>query len=363
MKKLQPSIITYLIRNLALLPIFLSVLKAQTTPHVYLQLSSQTMTIGDTLTMDVGITQGDSIKSVLIFLNYDEARYRYLNGYSAELFQEATFFDIHIHRQADDSLLYLVGVTLGAGRYVKGPGVFFTVQFVAIDTGTATFRVDSLKFMTPSLRYFDGIADSANSHIYPRDTFPPAPISNFRVQESGSGELQFTWLNPNDDDFRGVKILRSTEGFLDSVSASATVVYDGLGTSFTDANLKNRTIYYYSAFTYDEIPNYSRPVYVKAEPKAVYVYVFPNPFSPYNGAKIKTIFPYDTAIDVTIYDAVGNLVVKLYKDLAIQANDATLDLSWDGRNGNGDIVANGVYYCIVKSARGDKIIEKVAVVR
>lgn len=346
-----------------ILGIFCTLLFAQTPPHVTIALSSQTVTVTDTIKVDVGISQGDSIKSVLLLLNYDESRYRYLSGAPGSLFREPTFHDIHIQNNQGDSLLYMVGVCLGAGRYVAAPGIFFELQFVARDTGNAVFRFDSLKFITPSLRYFDGTADSALSHVYPRDLFPPAAVTNFRAQEAGSGKLTLTWTNPTDDDFMGVKIWRSTSGFQDTLNALATLVYHGTGTTYSDDNLKNGTIYYYTARTYDEIPNYSRPVYLKAEPKATYAYFYPNPFSPLSGATIKTIFPYDTEIDIAIYDAVGNLVIQLYKNQPVQANDPTLALSWDGRNGKGEMVANGVYYCIIKSLKGDKIIEKVAVVR
>lgn len=336
---------------------------AQTPPHVTLNLSSQTVSVTDTVKVSIGLAQGDSIKSVLLLLNYDEGRYRYLAGIAGELFYQATFHDIHIQNDQGDSLLYLVGVTLGAGRYFAGPGTLFTLEFLARDTGRAFFQFDSVKFMTPSLRYFDGTADSAYSYIHPRDQFPPGPVTDFRVQEAGSGTLTLIWNNPNDDDFLGVKIWRSTAGFQDTINPLATVIYDGRGTSFTDSNLKNGSIYYYTARTYDEIPNYSRPIFLKAEPKAVYAYCYPNPFSPLTGATIKTIFPYDTRIDIDIYDVVGNLVIALYKNQPILANDATLTLSWDGRDSKGEMVANGVYYCIIKSLKGDKIVEKVAVVR
>ncbi len=339
-------------------------LTAQTAPHVYLQISSATVTLGDTVRLTVGVDQGDSIKSVLLLLNYTESKYRFLNGTSSTLFQGATFWDIHPQSSDSDTMLYMVGVTLGAGRYVKAPGEFFILHFVAKDTGQANFGFDSLRFMTPSLRYFAGTGDNLSSVIFPVDTFPPAAITDFRVQEAGSGKLQFQWHNPNDEDFMGVTIIRSTAGFADSLNTPGTfIAYSGRATGFEDANLDNHQIYYYSAFTFDEIPNYSRPVYLKAEPKAEYIYAYPNPFNPSNGVHFKTIFPYDTFIDISIYDAVGNLVLKLYKNEPITANDPTKELIWDGRNADGDVVANGVYYYIVKTAQGDKKIEKVAVLR
>jgi len=338
---------------------------SQTAPHVYLAIGSTEVTVGDTVALDVGLTRGDSIKTIEIVLNYDENRYRYLDGTAATLFQGATFSDIRITKTMDDSALYMFNIMMGAGRYVTvtAPGACFNLNFVAIDTGDAVFRVDSLTFITPSLRYFDGTADSLSTHVFPSDTFPPGKVNDFRVQESGSGQLQFEWLNPNDEDFVGVAIYRSVEGYLDSVDDDLTPVYTGDANSFLDTGLENNTIYYYSAFTFDEIPNYSRPVYLKAEPKDIYVFAYPNPFDPATGVHFKTIFPYETAIDLSIYDLTGQKVIDLYRQETLLVNDQDHELTWDGKNANGEVVANGVYYYVVKTLQGDKKIEKVAVLR
>jgi hypothetical protein len=43
----------------------------------------------------------------------------------------------------------------------------------------------------------------------------------------------------------------------------------------------------------------------------------------------------------------GNHVWK--KVEAVSGNTGAVDIVWDGRNGNGDAVASGVYVCIVDS--------------
>jgi hypothetical protein len=350
---------------IALLLIGLTGIRAfsQITPHIYLAINSDEVTLGDTVALVIGADEGDSMKTISILMNYDESRYRYLNGSAGEIFQGATFTDIHIENSAADSAIYMVGIMLGAGRYVTAPGVCFNLNFVAIDTGTALFKVDSLTFMTPDLNYFAGTADSLISEIAVVDTFPPGQISDFRVRENGSGQLQFMWRNPNDADFVAVAIYRSEEGFLDSVDDDLTPVYDGDATSYLDENLTNNTIYYYSAFTYDEIPNYSQPVYLKAEPKNKYVFAYPNPFNPAEGVNFRTIFPNETTLDLTIYDLAGQKVIVLYQNETIAANDQTPTLTWNGKNSDGTVVANGVYYYVVKTLQGDKIIGKVAVLR
>lgn len=362
--KLNPNksrpffLIATLMFSLSGRPIF-----SQITPHIYIEINSDEVTLGDTIALVLGADTGDSMKTVSILMNYDESRYRYLNGSAGALFQGATFTDIHIENSAADSAVYMVGIMLGAGRYVTAPGMCFNLNFVAIDTGMALFKVDSLTFMTPDLNYFAGTADSLISEIAAVDTFPPGQISDFRVRENGSSQLQFEWRNPNDIDFIAVAIYRSTVGFLDSVNDDLAPVYNGNATSYLDNDLINSKIYYYSAFTYDEIPNYSRPVYLKAEPKNKYVFAYPNPFNPAEGVNFRTIFPNEITLDLTIYDLAGQKVINLYKNETVTANDQNHALTWDGKNSDGTVVANGVYYYVVKTLQGDKIIGKVAVLR
>jgi hypothetical protein len=336
---------------------------AQIEPQISLEISSGEVSLGDTVALEIRADRGDSLKTVSLVLNYDESRYRYIDCSAGDLFQGATFIDYHIQNTAGDSAVYMVGIALGAGRYFTAPGVCFNLEFVAIDTGTVLFKFDSLTFITPDLDYLAGTADSLFSMIVPVDTFPPEPISDFRVRESGSGKLQFEWRNPNDEDFVAVVLYRLTTGFLDSVDDDLTPVYIGTATSYQDENLANNRIYYYTAFTYDEIPNFSRPVYLKAEPKDKYVFAYPNPFNPDEGVSFRTVFPSDVSLDLTIYDLAGKRVIALYKNKIIAANDQIHNLIWDGKNSDGTTVANGVYYYVVKTSQGDTIIGKVALLR
>ena len=93
------------------------------------------------------------------------------------------------------------------------------------------------------------------------------------------------------------------------------------------------------------------------------MFAYPNPFNPAEGVNFRTIFPDETTLELTIYDLAGQKVVALYKNETIAANDQTHILTWDGQNSDGTVVANGVYYYVVKTLQGDKIIGKVAVLR
>lgn len=343
---------------------------SQTAPHVYMQMSSDEVSETDTFTVTLGASVGDSMRTVFLRLNYDERKVRFLEGTPGSLFQGAVFWDIHRESiQTDsattDSMVYMVAVMLGAGRFVSAPGTFFNVSFVAIDSGRTVFTLDSLKFIDPDLSYFSGTWDSLEISIAPTDTFPPNPISDFKVQEDGSGRLKLIWRDPNDEDFQGTIILRSTDAFIQTVDTTETVVYDGTDENFTDVNLVDNTVYYYTAFAYDEIPNYSSPMFLKGVPKGEYVFTYPNPFNPDdgNGTTFNILFTNNTFVDITIYDAVGNHVIDLYKAEQVIANTPTKTMSWDGRNSDNEVVANGVYYFVVKTSQGDQKIGKVAVLR
>jgi len=348
-------------RFLSIFFVFATYIYSQNVPHVYINTSISEISPGDIVAVELGVSEGDSIKSVLLLLDYNEDLFDYIDGKSGDLFQGATFIDIHQDTIETNVLVYLFGAKMGAGQFVSAPGSFFLLQFVAIDTGDAIFKLDSLLFYNSNLDRYSGTSDTLIS-IVTADTFPPDPITDFKVLD-GSEELSFSWRNPTDPDFEGTLILRSEKSYIDSVSSTATIAYDGASTSFTDQGLTNNTIYYYSAFSYDEVLNYSTPVFLKAEPREEFVYAYPNPFNPdEQNVGIKIIFPNDAFIDVSIYDAVGELVLKLVENYPITGGVQNF-LQWDGRNGNSDIVANGVYYLVVQTGQGKDRIEKIAILR
>ena len=73
----------------------------------------------------------------------------------------------------------------------------------------------------------------------------------------------------------------------------------------------------------------------------------PNPFSPYegNGTELHYILGDNSEMVITIYDLFGNLVRKFdfASGTALKSQLGQNIWSWDGRNGQGDVVANGGY--------------------
>lgn len=84
------------------------------------------------------------------------------------------------------------------------------------------------------------------------------PNVSFFTATPGDGQIGLTWNNPTDPDFDGVKILRKeTDDIVGPEDSSATAVYTGTGSSYTDSGLDTYTTYYYAAFSYDSVGNYA----------------------------------------------------------------------------------------------------------
>jgi len=106
----------------------------------------------------------------------------------------------------------------------------------------------------------------AMNDCIPGDNTPPDEVSNF-VAVAGDTEVALSWFNPTDPDFAGVKIRRSTGGAPAGPNDGAAV-YEAAGTSFTDTGLTNGVTYFYSAFTFDNEPNYSSGASTSGTPQS-----------------------------------------------------------------------------------------------
>lgn len=100
------------------------------------------------------------------------------------------------------------------------------------------------------------------------DTTPPAKVSSLSAAQD-DGEITLSWSPPNSSDYMGVLVRRGTAGYPASPAAPDTdddkIIYRGSDTSYTDTGLRHGRTYYYGAFSYDEVPNYSPAALVSAE--------------------------------------------------------------------------------------------------
>jgi hypothetical protein len=99
-----------------------------------------------------------------------------------------------------------------------------------------------------------------------------------------------------------------------------------------------------------------------------YVHNYPNPFRAGSEVtKIAYFLTKDTNVSITIYDYTGILVWE--KQIPAggpggsgEPGGTWWEVDWDGRNGKGDVVRNGVYICKV-TAGGKSAMFKIAVAK
>jgi len=93
------------------------------------------------------------------------------------------------------------------------------------------------------------------------------------------------------------------------------------------------------------------------------VYNYPNPVNPNESSThICYQLSEDATITLKIYDVSGGLVLTLL-DRVERSKLIPYRHEWDCRNGHGELVANDVYFCVVESRGGDRVIRKIAVLR
>ena len=93
------------------------------------------------------------------------------------------------------------------------------------------------------------------------------------------------------------------------------------------------------------------------------VYNYPNPFDPGQGSTtLRFSLSQDARVTIRLYDG-GNRLVRELVNGASHTAAEEVSVSWDGRNGNGEIVANGVYFAVIESDRGERAVGKIAVLR
>ncbi|MEK7622171.1 MAG: dockerin type I domain-containing protein [Patescibacteria group bacterium] len=105
-----------------------------------------------------------------------------------------------------------------------------------------------------------------------RDLAPPDSPANATIS-GADRQAVINWQNPSDSDFVRVLILRSTT-LLPVITVpgnprylpQAIIVYDGVVPQFTDTNLINGQLYYYTLYAYDRSGNYAQPVTLTVTP-------------------------------------------------------------------------------------------------
>ena len=99
----------------------------------------------------------------------------------------------------------------------------------------------------------------------------------------------------------------------------------------------------------------------------VKTYAFPNPFSPkrqnqdFSWSRIQYALTNDAKVTVSIYDYSGKMIRELVSE-EFRFGGRDYQELWDGRDGNNDIVPNGVYFYIIRTNKGDSARGKIMVI-
>ena len=188
------------------------------------------------------------------------------------------------------------------------------------------------------------------------DTIIPPPVQNFSVL-SGDEEIHLNWENPGNPDFAGVRILRKTKSYPQNKD-DGRIIYVGLDTIFRDLNLQNDTTYYYAAFSFDRVGNFSKGAFIYGIPKSLVnlknleikntirnldLKNYPNPFNSV------TTFSIDLKercyVNLDIFNINGQKVETVFS--GIQETGVN-NILWDASN-----YASGIYFALVFTRKWD----------
>jgi hypothetical protein len=105
---------------------------------------------------------------------------------------------------------------------------------------------------------------------------------------------------------------------------------------------------------------------ISAELDGVETYAYPNPFSPsrrdadYSRTRIHYALTGDARVTVTVYGYNGRKLRQVIGDTP-RTGGRDYDEEWDGRDENGSVVPNGVYFYMIKTDKGDTARGKIVV--
>lgn len=131
------------------------------------------------------------------------------------------------------------------------------------------------------------------------------------------------WINGEKENFGFVIIANSNQKFSKFFSKehSNNTQRPGLTVTYTNTDSDNETV----------------------PTSEITVYNYPNPFNPSTTICFSIDNP--AQVELTIFDAKGKMVKNLIAD---QFTEGTYSKTWDGRSGNGDSVASGMYFYRIK---------------
>jgi len=258
---------------------------------------------------------------------------------------------------------------------------YFEISYnTSSGTGAKTFLID-----IDSDKQITELYEDNNFYIVPffikQDTTSPS----LKISFDGNDILDGDFISPKPE----IKIELSDESLIPITDKSSVEIYLNeelipsdtsiISYEFSETNPKVIVLfnpeledgeYFLKAFGQNSLGNIAdssgleKHFLVSNEAKLLYVYNYPNPTSGETHFTFKlTQIPDE--MKIKIYTIAGRLI----KEIKIPAVDLSYDFNkiyWDGRDEDGDIIANGVYlYKVILTAGGktEDVIQKLAIVR
>ncbi len=216
--------------------------------------------VGNTYAIDILVnTHGQNVVAVAAYLNYNPGLFQVVS-----IDNTGSVFTTEAENVIDNvngNVKITSGIPTPGINTVSGKVATLNIKGLA-DTApsadnfnfnfTAGSTIDSNVILNDGLG--TDIISGVDNGKYTLDGTPPANVSSF-VATAGDGQISLSWTNPSAD-FAGVTILRKT-GLYPANPTDGTIVYNGSGINYVNTGLVNGTLYYYKAFSYDTVLNYS----------------------------------------------------------------------------------------------------------
>ena len=165
------------------------------------------------------------------------------------------------------------GVTPGTQLAFEGPNMWLDCKNTTVSGSGNSLTINWRVKFTPRIVGENNIylwAADADGHASTwqqkgtinilQHTTPPTPVTTFQGNTT-QYKVNLSWHNPSDQDFKGTKIVFRTDRYPTSASdgsvACDIAASPGSSTSFMHIGLAGQVTYYYAAFAYDWVPNYS----------------------------------------------------------------------------------------------------------
>jgi len=239
------------------------------------------------------------------------------------------------------------------------------VVYERLGTGLKTFNKNRFSYTDTTVHnnttyyYFLAAGDTAENRSKKTDAVSATPIDDVIPPDAPTitsasafqGGVKLEWTPNSEPDLANYYIYGSTtSGFYPALSDSIAAV-NKLFIEYVDStNIEPHLDYYYRISAIDRSGNesgFSDEAAVTTlrilNDNLTTAYVLkqntPNPFNP--ATSIEYTIPFDTKVNIVIYDLMGNEIKTLINDYR-EVGQYTIN--WDGTNHTGQFVSGGIYF-------------------